>query len=300
MKLISSQRVAFAAACLFVCSLFATAAVAAGGPAGEGRGPGAKFVKPTLLADLEVVAPGGTFTLGVRMKIEPHWHTYWINPGEAGDATKVSLSGPAGFEFGQIQWPVPSKIDAPGGITYGYEDEVLLLIPVTVGADVPTGGGDVTIEADVSWLVCKEECIKGGAELSISLPVSAAPKPANRELFDAWRKRLPVPQDDARSSAVLAKAEQPAGAGGAPEPALSVQWKDAPRKVEWFPVSTRAVVIDNVVVRHEGQQTRIEFKPTVYKPDQVPGGKVDGVLVYEDAAGQRHGIEVPVRVSTSK
>ena len=260
---------------------------------------GSKLIRPTLIADVDAAVPGSTFTLGVRMKIEPHWHTYWINPGEAGDATKVALTGPAGFEFGAIQWPVPHKIDAPGGITYGYEDEVLLLIPVTVADDVPVSG-EATIEANVSWLVCKEECIKGGAELSVALPISAASKPANKELFDSWRKRLPVSQDDPGAAAVLAKVEQPAGSGAAPQPKLAVQWKDAPRKVEWFPVSTRAVVIDNVVVRHDGSETQIEFKPTVYKPDQVPGGKVDGVLVYEDDAGQRHGIDVPVRVPTSK
>src|SRR5687767_12886440 len=90
------------------------------------------LVKPSLLADAATVAPGGSFTLGVRLKMKPHWHTYWVNPGEAGDATKVSLTGPPGFEFGAVQWPLPSMIDAPGGITYGYEDEVLLLVPVTV------------------------------------------------------------------------------------------------------------------------------------------------------------------------
>jgi DsbC/DsbD-like thiol-disulfide interchange protein len=274
-------------------SLAATSPAHAG-PAGEGQDD---LVKPTLLADVDAVAPGSSFTLGVRMKIKPHWHTYWVNPGEAGDATKVKLKGPAGFEFGDIQWPLPMKIDAPGGITYGYEDEVLLMIPVTVSADVPVRG-DAAIEADVSWLVCKEECILGEARLNLALPLSAAaPKPANRDLFDTWRQRLPVANDAPAATKALAEVEQAGADGKSPAPALSVHWKSAPRKVEWFPVATRAVSIDNVVVEHDGKQTHIKFKPTVYQAKDVPGGRVDSVLVYEDADGRRHGIVVPFTVA---
>ncbi len=259
-------------------------------------GPSADLVRASLVADAQSVAPGGTFTLGVRLVMKPHWHTYWVNPGEAGDATKVKLAGPAGFEFGAIQWPLPTKIDAPGGVTYGYEDEVLLLIPVTVPRGVSVGA-DAAITADVKWLVCKEACIKGGAKLSITLPVAATPAPANHELFETWRQRLPAAADSPAASQALEAVEQPAGpGGGSPAPALAVRWKQAPRKVEWFPISTRAVAIDDVVVRHEARATRIEFKPTVYQPDAVPNGRVEGVLVFEDADGRRQGVSAPVTV----
>ena len=276
---------------LGACVVRAGGAQSAGG-ANEG------LVQATLHADADALTPGGTVTLGVRMKLKPHWHTYWINPGEAGDATKIKLTGPAGMTFGDIQWPLPSKIDAPGGFAYGYEDDVLLMVPVTLAADAPAAAGDVRIDADVSWLVCKEECIKGGAKLSVSLPVSAsAGEPADRELFEAWRARLPVAADDQAVAGVLEKVEQPAAAGAGNRPAqLLVKWKKAPEKVEWFPVATRAVGIDNVKVSHEGQATRIDFEPTVYKPEGVPGGRVDGVLVFEDAGGKRVGVSAPVVV----
>jgi DsbC/DsbD-like thiol-disulfide interchange protein len=266
---------------------------------GGGRDEG-ELVTATLLADRDAVAPGATFTLGVRLTMKPHWHTYWINPGESGDATKIKLTGPTGVEFGEIQWPVPSRIDAPGGVSFGYENEVLLMIPVKLAADFAAKGTPV-IKADVSWLVCKEECVKGGAKLEIKLPASASEgQPANQELFQTWRARLPVAADDPAVAGVLKKVEQP-GAGGASAakaPTLEVTWKTAPKKVEWFPVATRAVAIDNVKVNHEANATRIEFEPTVYKADGVPGGRVDSVLVFEDAAGKRVGVRVPVTVPT--
>lgn len=256
----------------------------------------ADLVKASLLADADALTPGGTVTLGVRLTMKPHWHTYWINPGESGDATQIKLTGPAGMTVGPIQWPLPSRIDAPGGVSFGYENEVLLMVPVTLPADT-AAKGEVAIEADVSWLVCKEECIKGDAKLEIKLPVSAsAGRPANRELFERWRARLPLAADDPALAKAVEKVEQP----GDPGTRLLVKWKQVPRKVEWFPVASRAVAIDNVKLSQEGPVTQISFEPTVYKPDGVPDGRVDSVLVFEDAAGNRVGVSVPVTVPTDK
>lgn len=282
----TNRIVAVAAAALVVASVCRA----------ESTEPEGDLVQASLLADVDAVAPGGTLTLGVRLKMKPHWHTYWVNPGEAGDATKITLSGPPGWKFGEIQWPLPTKIDAPGGITYGYEDEVLLTVPVTVSAGDPAGG-EAVINADVSWLVCKEECIKGGAKLTITLPVGASlGQPAHRELFETWRARLPVTLEDAVTGGAVDRIEQIGAAKGNPAPELFVAWLVEPRKVEWFPVSTRAVAIDDVTMRTNEHGTTIRFKPTVYKPDGVPDGRVDSVLVFEDAGGRRVGVAVPITV----
>jgi DsbC/DsbD-like thiol-disulfide interchange protein len=255
----------------------------------------ANLVKATLLADVERIAPGAEFTVGVRLKIKSHWHVYWVNPGETGDATRVKLTGPAGLEFGPTQYPVPTKIENNMGLAYGYEDEVLLLVPVKVSKDF-AAGGEVKIQADVKWLSCKDTCIEGSAQPRITLTVAAATKPENKELFAAWRARLPIP-----ASPAVASVKQSADPGGAPLPEIAVDWKDAaPAKVDFYPLSTRAVAIENVSVKQEGRQTKIRFKPTVYKPEQVPGGRVEGLLVIEDAAGGRQGVTVSFAVATKK
>ena len=254
-------------------------------------------VQASLLADAEAATPGGSFTLGVRLKMKPHWHTYWVNPGEYGTPTRIKLAGPSAFEFGEVQWPLPTKIDAPGGLSYGYEEEVLLLVPVKVSQDVKPGG-DSTITADVSWLSCKEACVPGKAKLTLALPVRAEGKPANRELFDTWRQRLPVPKDQAPVAGAVAVVEH--DPNGSPKPGFVVRWKKSPRKVEWFPVSTKAIAIEDVGVDDTVHGTHVTYKPTVFKPDQAAGGRVEGVLVYEDAAGKRRGVNLPVTVPVPK
>jgi thiol:disulfide interchange protein DsbD len=242
-------------------------------------------VKAALLADAETVAPGSTFTLGVRLRMRAHWHTYWQNPGESGDPTTIKITAPPGFTAGPIQWPIPTRLDAPGGVSFGYEDEVFLLVPITVGKDVPVGT-NAALEAHVGWLACKEECIKGSAQLKFLISVATATKPDNAPLFDKWRKQLP-----AEKSESITAIEQPNN-----QPALTIKWAAKPAKVEWFPISTRAVAINDVAIKTTDTQTQITFKPTVYKPEDLPEGKVQGVLTYEDPTGTRRGVLTPFAI----
>jgi DsbC/DsbD-like thiol-disulfide interchange protein len=168
---------------------------------------------------------------------------------------------------------------------------------VKAAKNLPSAG-KVTLIADATWLVCKESCIEGGKKLNIDLPVAAHSKPANKELFDKWRAQLPMPPE--KASEVLSKVEPAIAADGSPHRALSIHWRQPPKNVEWFPIATEAAAVDNVKISHRGELTQITYKPTVYKADQVPGGQLDSVLVYEDAKGQRRGIVVPFAITQKR
>ena len=73
---------------------------------------------PLLLGNAEA-KPGSTVMAGLHLKMDPHWHTYWRNPGESGEPTRVTWELPAGITAGDIQWPVPEKLEWVGLITYG-------------------------------------------------------------------------------------------------------------------------------------------------------------------------------------
>jgi thiol:disulfide interchange protein DsbD len=256
--------------------------------------PNDDLVRGTLLADTDAVCPGASFALGLHLKMKPHWHTYWVNPGESGGPTRIKFTAPAGIEFGAVQWPLPTRMVTEGTVSYGYEDEVLLLIPVTVSKDL--SAKTARVDARVKWVSCSGmTCVEGGANLSIELPVRAKPQPANADLFATWKQRLPLGKDQPIPSA-LGKIEQSLDAAKSPLPELDVRWVAAPRKVDWFPFSTSAVAIDDVSVLHEGRSTKISYKPKIYKADDIPGNVVDGLLVYEDEQG-RHGFYAPVRVA---
>src|SRR6476660_4787986 len=79
------------------------------------------LVAATLLCDRASIEAGKPFDVGVLLKIKPGWHVYWKNPGDSGIATSVDFKLPEGFSAGEAQFPVPQRIEAPGGIVnYGY------------------------------------------------------------------------------------------------------------------------------------------------------------------------------------
>jgi thiol:disulfide interchange protein/DsbC/DsbD-like thiol-disulfide interchange protein len=151
---------------------------------------GRELVQAKLLADVSAVVPGKPFTAGLLLHMVPNWHTYWKFSGDAGIPTEIQWKLPDGWKAGEIQWPIPLKLNEPGDIQiYGYHDEVLLLQQITPPASLKDS--NVQLAADVSWLVCEKICIPGSANLKLDLPVAAQSGPANEEIFSRYRRGLP-------------------------------------------------------------------------------------------------------------
>ncbi|MEM6457980.1 MAG: protein-disulfide reductase DsbD domain-containing protein [Planctomycetota bacterium] len=131
----------------------------------------AESVQAELIARHTAAVPGRTLQVAVRLEMAPGWHTYWRNPGDSGMATSLEWDLPDGFAIGPIVWPAPEYFEVGGLASYGYEDEVLL--PVGIGVPRGFSGESVTLLARADWLVCKETCIPGGADLSLTVPVTA-------------------------------------------------------------------------------------------------------------------------------
>lgn len=152
-------------------------------------------VIPRLVAEQSEVAPGKTVTVALVEDIRPGWHTYWVNPGEAGEPTEIQWTLPAGWKAGAIQWPYPKRIPTGPLMDYGYEGKPWLLVDITAPASAASGQ-PVTLKANASWLVCKEVCIPEDATLTLAMGVNAsaaAPYATVAEQFAAARAKLPTP-----------------------------------------------------------------------------------------------------------
>ena len=84
------------------------------------------YVESELVARTSAIEPGGKVLLGLRLKMDAHWHTYWENPGDSGMPTTIQWKLPAGFKAGPIQWPLPQRLPIPPLMNYGYENEIVL------------------------------------------------------------------------------------------------------------------------------------------------------------------------------
>ena len=155
-----------------------------------------------LFLSADTARPGDTIWAGVDMKMDPDWHTYWKNPGEAGMATKIEWQLPPGVTAGEIQWPLPEKLPPAEVTTYGYNNEVMLLVPLKIAADLKPGMA-LDLKAKVSWLECKEECIPGSATVAAQLQHRLRkPKllPMPRRL-NLWKSKVPKSGDRLKAQA---------------------------------------------------------------------------------------------------
>jgi thiol:disulfide interchange protein/DsbC/DsbD-like thiol-disulfide interchange protein len=145
----------------------------------------ADHVHVQLVVPGKVLVAGGFPTkAGLYFKLEPGWHIYWKNPGDAGLPPNLKWTMPAGITAGPMQFPAPKRLPLGPLMDFGYEDEVLF--PFSVLADKSAKPGNVVLFGKVDWLVCRESCIPGKAELE-----------ANVIIFDHLLKDVPLPGHDA-------------------------------------------------------------------------------------------------------
>ena len=150
----------------------------------------AAHTQARLILSADTARPGDTVLAGVDLKMEPGWHTYWKNPGAAGYATKIEWQLPPGVTAGEIQWPLPEKLPPVEVTTYGYDDEVVLLVPLKLAADLKPGPLD--LKAKVSWLECKAACIPGNGNVEATLNISDQTKAsADAALIESWKSKVP-------------------------------------------------------------------------------------------------------------
>ncbi|HWL53234.1 MAG TPA: thioredoxin family protein [Chthoniobacteraceae bacterium] len=231
---------------------------------------GVTLVKAALLSETAKVVPGKTITVGVRLDIAKDWHVYWVNSGDSGIPTTITWELPPGWKAGPIQWPLPTRHLEPGDlVTFGYEggSETLLMVDLTAPGEV---SGPVTIKAKAAWLVCKESCIPGSADLELTLPVGETAQPGtDAALFTTFRAQLPkteVPPFPVHWSA---------GEGAA---TLKIEDATPGRTFEFFPITP---ILEHVEALPD-ESFRIPYAPG--------STHLQGVITATDSqTGERHG-----------
>ena len=256
---------------LMTCSIFSAAQ--AGVIAGEQPLP----VKAEVLADVSAVTPGAPFEVGVLLKVDPHWHVYWKNPGDSGLPTSVVFTLPRGFTASEIKWPIPSVFEGAGGLTdYGFEDSLLLSTRVTPPADLKPGT----------------------AGLELEMPVSENSERVNTDLFSEWSARLPVnysgktppfeidiktvPKDENNYSVVVLLGP-----------------KDSLSGIGLYPVPGNSFIVGDIVLgTDEGSgRSSAAFDVKVLPSQGQPQKGLETLIVYTDKGGKRSGYELEVPLS---
>lgn len=165
------------------------------------------------------VAAAGEVRLGLEVRLERGWHSYWKNSGDAGYPPTVEVTGVSGLE---LLYPAPHRFELPGElVAFGYEDEVVYPLRGRLAG----GRSPVRLTAEVDYVVCAAECIPFQASLAVDQPVGsrAVEDAETAPLVARWWSRVPRAVEAVRG--VETDGVLVAGADG--RPALEVRVRGA-------------------------------------------------------------------------
>jgi thiol:disulfide interchange protein DsbD len=250
----------------------------------------AAHTRATLILSATAARPGETITAGIRLQMDPGWHTYWKNPGESGKATEVKWQLPPGITAGEIQWPLPEKYLAEDLTTYVHHGEAVLLVPLKLAADLKPGTLD--LKAKVSWLECEKLCVPGSADVVANLEIGDATKPSSdAALIGSWTKKLPQSADGLNMRAAW---ENPGSGDMRP---LILEWNAAGsvKDADFFPYAAEEFEIQAAVENVSSAADKIRLRKVVKKFEGDWPAKISGVLIQRsDGKPQGFGVELTV------
>lgn len=135
------------------------------------------------------IRPGEKALIAMRFRCDPHFHIYWKNPGDAGQAPTIAWLDKAGTTPGEFIWPGPFLLDQAGVMNFVYEEETLLLLEVAIPAQAK---GTLTLKAKAEWLECDDKgCWPQEKFVELTLRVGAQQAyPYNPKLYPQLRAKL--------------------------------------------------------------------------------------------------------------
>jgi len=228
--------------------------------------------------------------------MDPAWHTYWKNPGAAGLATKIEWQLPPGVTAGEILWPLPEKLPPIEVTTYGYDNEVVLLVPLKIVGDLkPT---ELDLKANVSWLECKDVCIPASQSVEAKLNIGSETKSsADAATIESWLKKMPQTNSVYQFQAWW---EKPANDNTRPlilnygpmAAAKNITYDS----VDFFPDASDTFEIQAATETISAQSAYIRLRKAVKKFSGDWPKEISGVIVIQSAK-QRYGYEVKLPIA---
>ncbi len=160
----------------------------------ESDSANAPHLQVRLVVPSQTLVRGQAARAGLYFKLEPGWHVYWQNAGDSGEPPHIRWALPEGITASPLEFPVPKRLPLGPLMDFGYENEVLFPFSLDVAKNAKEGAAQ--LQAKVLWLVCREVCIPGKAELSFSRTIGgpgANPSPVASDvaLLERFAGQLP-------------------------------------------------------------------------------------------------------------
>ncbi|MDA5095772.1 protein-disulfide reductase DsbD family protein [Aliiroseovarius sp. KMU-50] len=161
-------------------------------------------VSAKLISVQDGVPPGSkTLSAALDIELSAGWKTYWRSPGEVGIPPQIHWTGSSNVANVEMLWPAPERFTAFGIENFGYHNEVVFPLKITL--DRP--GEPVEFNASVNLLVCSDVCVPETFDLALSLASASTIDTVSAERISTFLSRVPVEGDRAAITGAVASVD---------------------------------------------------------------------------------------------
>lgn len=251
-------------------------------------------LSPLKAARLVVIEAGGPgpARVGLYVELEPGWHLYWANPGDAGLAPNVRWVLPEGAAAGPLRHPVPDKAVQEGIVSFEHGSPVLVLCEIAP----PASGwpaGPWKAAAVLEWMACRDTCVTGETEVEAVVPglgSSSARSGSLAEGRSVYERFAPLFPRPLAGSGLVAGAARAEWTGAAWRVEIPLEGAGRAAASDFFVYPLDDFVIDNAGVTCREGKIIVPLAPS-RGPGSPPPPAIGGVLIVDGV-----GYEVSVAV----
>jgi DsbC/DsbD-like thiol-disulfide interchange protein len=112
---------------------------------------------------------------GIEIKLQPGWKTYWRYPGDSGVPPRFHFDASENVKSVIVLWPAPQRFsDGVGGVSIGYERDVILPLRVTPRDPARP----VALRVKLDYAICEKLCVPVDASAALVLSGGTASRNA--------------------------------------------------------------------------------------------------------------------------
>jgi DsbC/DsbD-like thiol-disulfide interchange protein len=225
-----------------------------------------------------VTGTGGadSVLLGLQLKLDKGWKTYWRTPGDSGIPPRFNWQGSTNVKRVTVMWPTPMAFDSGGFLSWGYEDEVIF--PMKVELKEP--GKPLSLKLTVGFGVCEDACIPLQESFALDLPDTAASPSLNAAALERAVAQIPRPVNETPQIDAISMTAQPdntleftaVSSGEFKDPVLILEGEDG----DYFNVQGVSISADHKTVRFSVIAEVVRKSPTLK-------GRVLFATLFDDA-----------------
>ncbi|MBC6414776.1 MAG: thioredoxin family protein [Bdellovibrionales bacterium] len=153
------------------------------------------FFTIKLISPYTQVKKGEPFLIGVQIKMEEDWYSYWSFPGDFGIAPHLKIPNLKHIQLKRLPLPLPKRkavfLEEKPYYSFIYSDEFFIPLEVFIQEDYHEDM--LNLNLDLEWGICKDICLDKENSLQIKLKVGSEFKENENQkiVFDFWKQYYP-------------------------------------------------------------------------------------------------------------